>query len=193
VNPPRLDDVEHHYLEGTLSASERRDFEARMRRSPELRTRIGEMTALRSLLAGWDVPDPSDGFADGVLDRIRREADAPDRVGARSVVGRGDRALPTAAAASATATATVRTWHVPRLVGLAACALLVVSLGFNALWILYRDALLSTTEGLAETRATPIRPIDIAHERPAPSAFYYYLDPREDGEPDPGDEIDIGP
>ena len=177
MEPRRLDDIEHEYLEGTLSPEDRRAFRARMADSAELRERIAGMEAVGALLAEWETPEPSADFAEDVLERIRREAPGSDETSPTRPHG------PSPAH---------RIWQIPRGVGLAASVLLVVSLGFNALWVLYREALLST-DPPNEPRSTSVRPTEIAWERPAPAAFYYYLDPREEEGPSDEEEGEIGP
>lgn len=169
----QIRELGYSYLEGELPDETMKEIERLLETSPEARAQLAELEAFNAILPHWQVPAPSEEFADGVIERIRSESAGP-----LASPGKG-----TAAPASSR-----RTWRVPAHVALAATLLLAVSIGFNVISYVYNTDLQRTNDSLqsendslaagsgsADTR-TMVYPVAF---EPVPAAFHYFADPRD--------------
>jgi len=156
MNHDEFRQVVHDYLEGTLPPARREQIERHLEVSSAAREYIGEIEALDRLLPSFVTPPPSPDFPRRVIRRIREAAEA------RTAPPHGRS----------------RVFRIPLPVAVAAAVLLTVSLGFNALWLVYSqrvEELRDRTEVATPSREIPFVPVGWARD----PAFYLYLDPAE--------------
>jgi hypothetical protein len=155
----------HGFVEGEIEDDRGRAIRRHLEECGACAARIEEIRAVRALYPAWRAPAPREGFVARVLEAAGSARDEGD---GRSS-GAPRRIVP-----------------IPIPVAVAATVLLAVSLGFNALWVLYRNRLVGESVPpvpVAAPYAFGPSPFESAPGGAVRPAFYFYLDPTEETTP----------